>query len=148
MTPARREPLFWFSAGCGWLLIAWGLRGLLHHRVDTRPGELARFFVGGDVVHDAVFVPAVLAGGVLLRRLVRGRARAPVQAALIISGCAALFSWPEIRDYARVNHNPSSLPHNYTANLFVVVASVAVVTAAATAARRLRRRARSHPSAG
>ena len=30
----------------------------------------------------------------------------------------------KVRDYARILHNPSSLPHDYTANLLVVVAAV------------------------
>ncbi|HVM66348.1 MAG TPA: hypothetical protein VMU14_15880 [Acidimicrobiales bacterium] len=128
--------LFWASAAAGWALIAWGVRGALHHHVDTRPGELGRFFVGGLVLHDLVFVPLVLAGGVLLGRTVRGRWRAPVQAALIISGCAALFAWPEVRDYARVLHNPSSLPHNYTADLAIVVAAVWCGTAVVALVRR------------
>lgn len=39
------------------------------------------------------------------------------QAALVISGCVVLFSYPLVRDYARVLHNPSSLPHDYTTNV-------------------------------
>jgi hypothetical protein len=125
----RRGPLFWVSAAAGWALILWGVRGALHHHIDTRPPELARFFIGSALIHDLIFAPVVLGLGVLVTRLVRGRWRAPVQAALLISGCAALFAWPEVRDYARVNHNPTSLPHNYTANLLVVVAAVWVATA-------------------
>ena len=133
---SSRGRLFWVSAIAGWALIAWGVRGALHHHVDTRPAELARFFFGGVVLHDLVLVPLVLIAGVALGRTVRGRWKAPVQAALIISGCAALFAWPEVRDYARVLHNPSSLPHNYTANLLVVVVAVWVGTAAVALARR------------
>ena len=125
--PHRRGAVFWVSAAAGWAMIGWGLRGTLFHHVDTRPAELARFFVGGAVIHDLLFAPAVLAGGALLGRAIRGRWRAPVQAAAIICGSAALFAWPEVRDYARINHNPSSLPHNYTANLGAVVAVVVVV---------------------
>ena len=126
----RRGPLFWGSAAAGWGIIGWGLRGALHHEVDTRPAELARFFIGGAVLHDVLFAPLVLGAGVLLSRAVRGRWRALVQAAGIICGCAALFAWPEVRDYARINHNPSSLPHNYSANLILVVAVVVVAVAA------------------
>jgi hypothetical protein len=125
----RRGPLFWVSAAAGWALIFWGVRGALHHHIDTRPSELARFFIGSALIHDLIFAPVVLGLGVLVARLVRGRWRAPVQTALLISGSAALFAWPEVRDYARVIHNPTSLPHNYTANLLVVFAVVWVVTA-------------------
>ena len=131
-----RGPLFWVSAVAGWALIAWGVRGALHHHIDTRPAELARFFFGGVILHDLVLVPLVLIAGVVLGRTVRGRWKAPVQAALIISGCAALFAWPEVRDYARVLHNPSSLPHNYTVGLLVVVAVVWAGTAVVALVRR------------
>ena len=131
-----RGPLFWVSAVAGWALIAWGVRGALHHHIDTRPAELARFFFGGVILHDLVLVPLVLIAGVALGRTVRGRWKAPVQAALIISGCAALFAWPEVRDYARVLHNPSSLPHNYTVGLLVVVAVVWAGTAVVALVRR------------
>jgi hypothetical protein len=133
---SSRGPLFWVSAAAGWALIGWGVRGALHHHIDTRPAELGRFFVGGLIIHDLVFVPLVLAAGALLGRTVRGRWRAPVQSALIISGCAALFAWPEVRDYARVLHNPSSLPHNYAANLLVVVVVVWAGTAVVALVRR------------
>jgi hypothetical protein len=136
--PQRRGPLFWVSAAAGWALILWGVRGALHHHIDTRPSELARFFIGSALIHDLIFAPVVLGLGVLVTRLVRGRWRAPVQAALLISGCAALFAWPEVRDYARVNHNPTSLPHNYTANLLVVVAAVWVAAIVAMLAWRRR----------
>ena len=137
--PARREPLFWLSAATGWAVIGWGLRGLLHHHIDTRPMELGRFFLAGDLLHDVVFTPVVLAAGVLITRVVPRRARAAAQAALLICGCVALFAWPEVRDYARVNHNPTSLPHNYTANLAVVIAAVCVGTGVVAAIRRRRR---------
>lgn len=120
----RRGPLFWVSAAAGWALIGWGVRGALHHHVDTRPTQLTRFVIDGVVLHDFVFAPLVLLAAVAVARTVRGRWRAPIQGALFVSGCAALFAWPEVRDYARVIHNPSSLPHDYTANLLVVVAAV------------------------
>ncbi len=132
--------MFWVSAGAGWVLIAWGLRGALHHHIDTRPPEMARFVVGGVILHDLVFAPIVIAVGYGLSRTVKGRWRAAVQAALFISGCAALFTWPEVRDYARVLHNPSSLPHNYTANLLIVCGAVWAVTAVVAAVTALARR--------
>jgi hypothetical protein len=136
----RRGAGFWISAAIGWGIIGWGIRGALHHHIDTRPRELVDFFVGGALVHDLLFAPAVLILGVLVARLVPGRWRAPVQTAAIISGCLALFAWPEIRDYAKVLHNPTSLPYNYTANLAVLVAVVWVVVLGSTAiARRIRR---------
>jgi hypothetical protein len=121
----------------GWALILWGVRGALHHRVDTRPGQLARFLVGGALAHDLVLAPAVLLIGVLVARTISGRWRAPLQSALIISGTLILFTWPEVRGYGRILRNPTSLPHDYAVNLAVVVAAVAVIVVAVAVVARL-----------
>lgn len=134
----RRGRLFWVSAAVGWALIVWGVRGALHHHVDTRPGQLARFLLGGALAHDLVLAPAVTVAGARLARTVRGRWLAPVQAALVISGPLLLFATPLLRGYGRALGNPTSLPHNYAANLAVVFAAITAATAAAglIAARR------------
>jgi len=140
--PAHRAGrLFWITAVAGWAVIGYGMRGLFHHQVDTRPANLARFVVTGIVLHDLIFAPLVLAVGVLIARAIPGRARTPVQAALFVSGCVALFSYPLVRGYGHAAHNPSSLPHNYTANLAVVLGLVWAI-ATAFVLLRLRRRAR------
>jgi hypothetical protein len=117
-------PFFWITAIGGWAVVGYGVRGLLQHRVDTRPGNLAKFVVGGALAHDLLFAPAILIVGVLVARVVPGRVRAVVQGALIVSGCLALLAYPLVRDYAAVLHNPSSLPHNYGANLAAVLGVV------------------------
>jgi hypothetical protein len=122
--------LFWASALSGWALILWGVRGALHHRIDTRPGQLARFLLGGALAHDLVLAPLVLLAGTALARVVRGRWRAPLQAALFVSGTLLLFTYPSLRGYGHGLHNPTSLPHDYAANLALVVVAVVVVTAA------------------
>jgi hypothetical protein len=136
----RRGPVFWMSAAAGWALIGWGVRGVLHHHVDTRPGQLARFLLGGALAHDLLLAPVVLLTGVLVARSVPGRWRAPIQAALLISGALLLFAYPLMRGYGRVLRNPTSLPHNYSANLLVVIAAVVAGTAAVTLISASRRR--------
>jgi hypothetical protein len=126
----KRGLLFWGSAALGWAVILWGVRGALHHRVDTRPGQLVRFLLGGALAHDLVLAPVVLLAGVLLARSVGGRWRAPIQAALFISGTLILFTYPELRGYGHALHNPTSLPHNYATNLLLVLGVVVVGTAA------------------
>jgi len=150
VAPERRlgGPVFWLTAGLGWAIIAYGLRGLINHRVDTRPENLARFVVGGALAHDLVFAPLVLVAGVAVASVVRGHARAWVQAALVVSGCVALFSFPLVRDYARVLHNPSSLPHDYVANVGLTVGVVwggALAGALGVGLVRSRRRGRGTP---
>jgi hypothetical protein len=127
----QRGPLFWASAAAGWALILWGVRGALHHRIDTRPPQLVGFLLGGALAHDLVLAPLVLLGGVLLARTVGGRWRAPVQAALFIAGTLLLFTYPALRGYGRALHNPTSLPHDYAANLLLVIGGVVVAVAAA-----------------
>lgn len=143
VAPERRlgGRLFWLTAAFGWAVIAYGLRGLLQHHVDTRPTNLAKFVVGGALAHDLVFAPLVLVGGGAVAAVFGGRLRGWVQAGLVISGCLALFSYPLVRDYARVLHNPSSLPHDYAANLGLTVGILWAValTAASVSAIRSRR---------
>ena len=133
----RRGPLFWGSAATGWVVIGVGLHGLFQHSLDTRPANLARFVLAGALLHDLVVAPAVILVAVALSHAVPARARAAVQAALAVSAIVALFSYPLVRAYGLAAHNPTSLPHNYTANLLVVLGLVWAVAAAA-AIRRVR----------
>ncbi len=144
--PARRGPVFWISAAFGWAVIGWGVRGALHHHLDTRPTELVQFLAAGAAVHDLVLAPLVLLAGVALGRMAPRRWRPYLQGALMVSGVLVLFSFAEVRGYARVLHNPTSLPHNYSANLILVILGVMVATAAVALVTALgqRRHARRH----
>jgi len=133
----RAGTLFWISAAAGWFVIGVGLRGVILHSIDTRPSNLARFAVGGALLHDLLIAPVVIALGLLLARAVPGRARATVQGALVVTAVLALFSYPLVRAYGLATHNPTSVPHNYTLNLIIVL-SVVWAVAAILVARRLR----------
>jgi hypothetical protein len=135
--PGPAGPLFWVSAAAGWAVIAVGLRGIFTNSLDTRPANLARFVVAGALLHDLLVAPVVIVLAVALARNVPRRARAAVQAALAVSGIVALFSYPLVRAYGLATHNPTSLPHNYAANLLVVLGVVWAV-AAAVAVRQIR----------
>ena len=130
--PGRR---FWISAGVGWAVIAWGVVGIFSNRLDTRPANLARFVVGGALIHDLLVAPLAILAGVLLTRAVPGRARAPVQAALAITAVVALFAFPLVRGYGLAANNPTSLPHNYGLNLLVVLGVVWTAAGAAAVVR-------------
>ena len=127
--PRPAGPRFWITAAVGWAVIVWGLIGILSNSLDTRPANLARFVVGGALLHDLLVAPLAVLAGVLVARAVRGRARGPVQAALVVSAIVALFSWPLVRAYGLAANNPTSLPHNYGRNLLVVLGAVWAVTA-------------------
>jgi len=91
--------------------------------------------VGGALLHDLFVAPVVILAGVALARAVPGRARAVVQGALAISGIVALFSYPLVRAYGLAANNPTSLPHNYAANLLIVLGVVWAVSAGLVIAR-------------
>ena len=131
----RTGALFWISAAAGWVVIGLGVRGILQHSIDTRPLDLARFVVGGALLHDLVVAPLVILAGVLVARTVPTRSRAVVQAALVVSGLVALFSYPLVRAYGLAANNPTSLPHNYARSLLVVLGVVWAVAAAAVVVR-------------
>ncbi len=130
---------FWISAVVGWAVIGYGLRGLFQHHVDTRPANLAKFFIGGALLHDLIVAPLLLVVGVLVSRATPERVRGVVQAALIISGSLMLFSYPLVRGYAHALHNPTSLPHNYAANLAIAVGVVWGLAGLVIVVRALRR---------
>ena len=138
----RAGPLFWIAAAAGWAVMGFAFRGIFQHSLDTGPGELARFVVGGALLHDLVVAPVVILVGVAVARAVPARARASVQAALVVSAVVALFSYPLVRAYGLAANNPTSLPHNYARNLLVVLGVVWTVAAAAVVLRcRVRGRA-------
>ena len=124
MTGEKQGRRFWISAVVGWAVIGWGVIGIFSNSIDTRPANLARFVVGGALLHDLLVAPLAIGAGVLLTRAVPGRARAPVQAALAISAVVALFAYPLVRGYGLAANNPTSLPHNYGLNLVVVLGLV------------------------
>ncbi len=137
----RAGPLFWLSAAAGWVVIGFGLWGIFSNRLDTRPANLAKFVVGGALLHDLLFAPLVLLAAVALARVVPSRARSTVLAALFVTGTLALFSYPLVRAYGLAANNPTSLPHNYTLNLAVVLGMVWAVAAVVLVVRlRPRRR--------
>jgi hypothetical protein len=127
----HRGTAFWIGTAAGWALIGWGVRGALLHRIDTRPGQLLRFFVAGLAGHDFLFAPVVLAAGILITRVVPARWRSPLQAVTLVGGTAVLYAYPLVRGYGHALDNPTSLPRNYTAGLALVVTVVGVVAAAA-----------------
>ena len=133
--PHRRGAGFWVSAAVGWTVIAVALEGILSNRIDTRPASLARFVVGGALLHDLVVAPLVLVLAAVVVKLVPGRARPIVQAALVVTAAVALFSFPLVRGYGLAARNPTSLPHNYALNLAVVLGVVWAVAALALALR-------------
>jgi len=102
--------------------------------------SVAVWFGGGIVLHDAVIAPIAVLIGVVVLRVVPPAARAPVQAALVISGCLAIATFPLVWGQGVDPSVPSQLPLPYGRNLLVVLALVWLV--AGLLALRSRRTAR------
>lgn len=123
---------FWSTTAIGWAIIAFGVRGLVHHSIDTRPANLTKFVVLSALLHDVILAPIVLGVGVVVSRLPPGKPKAYVQTALLASGTVALFAYPAVRGYGHsLPNTPGYLTHNYTEELGVVVAAIWVVVGAA-----------------
>lgn len=133
--PRPAGPRFWMTAAVGWAVIGWGVFGILSNSLDTRPANLAKFVVGGALLHDLLVAPVAILAGVLVVRAVPRRFRGPVQAALVVSAIVVLFSWPLVRAYGLAANNPTSLPYNYGRNLLVLLGLVWAVAAGAIVLR-------------
>lgn len=105
-------------------VMVYAVRGSLVDASDTHPAELARWVVGLALVHDLLLVPAVLAIGTLLRRIVPPVAWPQVRAGLFVSTVLTLVAWPMIRGYGHRSSIPSLFPRNYAAGLLVALAVV------------------------
>lgn len=141
VTGAPAGPAFWIGAAIGTAITGFGVYGLLHALHGIALTSWLKTFAGAVVLHDAIFAPLVLAGSVLLVRVLPSRARAPVQVACIVAGALIAISIPVVRGSGRLANNPSLLPsHHYGTRLLVVLAAIAA-TAAIAALVRVRRAA-------
>ena len=139
-------PAFWLALGPGWLVIAWAIRGVWRQRGGTVPRGFAHWFLGAGLVHDLLWLPAVLVVAVATRRL-PAAIRWPVQAGLAGTAVLTAFAWPLLRGYAKRPSNPSVLPLAYGTAFATVLALVwgAVALAVAVPLVRHRRRAAVRP---
>lgn len=102
--------------------------------------------IGAIVLHDAILSPIVVGASILVRR---GGRRMPygilviVQAGALLAAILGLIVAPEIYAKTLGVANPTVLPLDYTLNLVLTWAAVAVLTAACCALylARARRRA-------
>ena len=135
---------FWIGAVTGIGIMAFGLRGLFMNAGATRPTEFAKWFIGGDLLHDLVIAPLVVLVGVLVARLLPRPWRWPVQAGLVATAIVLAVGWAPLRGYGRANApgNATVQPLDYSTAVATVVGVVWAIVAiwlAAMAVRRGRR---------
>jgi hypothetical protein len=110
--------------GAGVLICGWALAGLA-----GAPGALV-FLMVVVVAHDALFLPAVIGVGALLRRLVPQGWRATVRLAAILDLTLVVVALPPVLGFGRDPGNPSLLPRPYGIGLLLcLVLTTATVVA-------------------
>ncbi|MFN2607523.1 MAG: hypothetical protein ABR511_06450 [Acidimicrobiales bacterium] len=143
--PRTGGPLFWTGVVVGWVVMAAGVRGLLHDHVATNPTAVGRLFVESALLHDLILAPLVCGIGLLLARLLPPRLRAIVGGGIIASAVVSLYSFPFVRGYGRDPNLPSALSRNYGRGLVLLLAAIWLVVVALAALAIVRRRAPGRP---
>lgn len=143
--PQAREPEdpagvpWWLGLAVGGGIFTFGVIGLVHNDVKTRPMNFLKYVIGSLIAHDALLAPAVLVASFVLARLLPAAVRGGVQATLVVCGAVAVMSIPVLKHEGRTPDNPSLLPHDYTENLLIVLAVILAIGITLTAVRALRR---------
>ncbi|GGN49248.1 peptidoglycan/LPS O-acetylase OafA/YrhL [Actinoplanes campanulatus] len=109
----------------GILIMGYAVAGALHDP-DLAPAGVLTFLAGVLVVHDVIWMPALLAAGAVITRLVPRRRRPAVIAATICAAAITVVALPLVLGFGRPADNPSALPSAYGRNLIVVLLVVAV----------------------
>jgi hypothetical protein len=123
----------WIGLALGAPVMAFGVGGLLENSRATRPTTWLRYFIELLVLHDGLLVPATIAAGFLLSRIVPAPVRPALQAGAIVSATVTLASIPVLGGYGRLANNPSILPLDYGRNLAIVLGAVWAVALLAAA---------------
>lgn len=135
----------WGLGVAGVLAVAFGLRGVFRGGVATDWPVTTVWLLAGPLLHDLVVFPAVAAVGWVVARVVPATVRPVVRGGLLVAAAVTAVAIPVLTGKGDPR-NPSLTPLDYPRNYAVVLAAVAVVTAA-LAVRRHRRSA-APPAAG
>jgi hypothetical protein len=142
----RTERTFWPAAVIGFAIMGFGVRELWRFVPDAdRRFAIITWIVGLDLAHDLLLAPLVVAVGLGLRRVVPGRAWAPLTFGLFTTAVVVAIAWAPLRGYGRVPDNPSIQPLDYSDTTTRALALVWLGTAVwiATSAARARSQRRS-----
>jgi hypothetical protein len=136
LSTTRRHAGFWIAFVAGWCLIALGVRGLIGAKDGLSAAlGVAAWVAGGHAVHDALVVPATCVVGLVLVRLVRGPARAPIRAGVLASAIVIAVAFPALGAFGRKANNPTVLPLDYPMAVLTVLGVVWALAAAWLVAR-------------
>ncbi|WP_067528477.1 hypothetical protein [Nocardia uniformis] len=122
-------------AALGIWLAAMGVTDLLDMtRTDLL--SIVFWFVGGILVHDAVFAPLCAALGVAAHRVLPARAWAPVACGAVATVTLVLIAVPVLAPGGANADNPTVRDRPYALGLTIAVVTVWVLVAISTAASR------------
>ncbi|MGL5819061.1 MAG: hypothetical protein ACRCYR_15965 [Phycicoccus sp.] len=111
------------AAGAGYGIL------LLGRLDDGQVADVARWAVGGIVVHDGVLAPLVVALGAMAAARAPGWLRMPLVRALVVLGPLTLVAVPVLGRFGAKPDNPTLLDRPYVAGYAAVVAGVVLLTA-------------------
>lgn len=134
----------WGLGAAGVAAMVFGLRGIFTGGVATDWPVTLRWLVVGALAHDLLLFPALAAVGWLVHRLVPSVVRPVVAGGLVVAGAVTAVAYPVLTGKGDAR-NPSLTPLDYPRNYAILLAAIAVVTAA-LAVRRWR--AHRRPAAG
>ena len=129
----------WILGAVGVALMGYALIGALR-TPGIMPTRHVAYLLTVLVLHDGLLMPAFLAAGAAVHRLVPATVRPTIQAALVVTAATMLVALPLALGYGRIPDNPSALPRDYRTGLLIVLALIWLGAAAAGAVRLARRR--------
>lgn len=94
---------------------------------DLAPAGVLSFLAGVLILHDIVWMPALLVVGAVITRLVHRRRRPVVITATISAAGLVVVAFPLVLGFGRPADNPSALPSPYGRNLAVLILVLTVV---------------------
>lgn len=146
-TTARRTqhgPGFWVGLAVGGGIMCYGLVGLLRNLEGEALVSWLVYFVGADLLHDALVAPALFVVGALLARFLPRPVRAPVLIGCVVSAAVLLVVAVPLLDLGGNPLNPTIRPLDYTTAALTAIGIVwAAVIVVSSATALLRRRSRS-----
>jgi len=119
----------WVGLAIGAPIVAYGTWQLLHHSTAARTIAVARWAIGGVLLHDLVLVPVMLAVVWLIGRMIPGRAADAVRAGVLGTALVVAIDWAALNGYGHRTDNPSIHPLDATTAALTAVAVVWMLVA-------------------
>lgn len=114
----------WVFAIAGVATLAWGAWLLWDLAARHDAIQIAFWFAGGPVVHDAIVAPVVGLVGLVLAKMLPPAAKVPVVVGLVLSGVLALLTVPLVWRPYGVAVNPGLHDRNYVLGLAIALGVV------------------------